>query len=226
MLTPPLHELFEARHIAVVGASARMETAGGRVFAALLHRPFAGRLTPVNLRRKTVAGLPAFAHVGQIGEKPDAAVLAVPPQAQAGAVAACAASGVPYVLLLADEGGEPDDEQCAKLFKAASGGAGKTQLVLCAGDGFNLPHAGLYADCFGGFPAAGRVAVLGRQAGFCGGVLRALAGVPVGFSFTANLLPQSPAAPWLDRFREDGHSRLLVCQYLPQQPAAFFSALR
>lgn len=29
MLTPPLHELFEARHIAVVGASARMETAGG-----------------------------------------------------------------------------------------------------------------------------------------------------------------------------------------------------
>ena len=212
MLTPPLHELFEARHIAVVGASARMETAGGRVFAAL--------------RRKTVAGLPAFAHVGQIGEKPDAAVLAVPPQAQAGAVAACAASGVPYVLLLADEGGEPDDEQCAKLFKAAAGGAGKTQLVLCAGDGFNLPHAGLYADCFGGFPAAGRVAVLGRQAGFCGGVLRALAGVPVGFSFTANLLPQSPAAPWLDRFREDGHSRLLVCQYLPQQPAAFFSALR
>lgn len=226
MLTPPLHELFEARHIAVVGASARMETAGGRVFAALLRRPFAGRLTPVNLRRKTVAGLPAFAHVGQIGEKPDVAVVAVPPQAQAGAVAACAASGVPYVLLLADEGGEPDDEQCAKLFKAAAGGAGKTQLVLCAGDGFNLPHAGLYADCFGGFPAAGRVAVLGRQAGFCGGVLRALAGVPVGFSFTANLLPQSPAAPWLDRFREDSHSRLLVCQYLPQQPAAFFSALR
>lgn len=177
MLTPPLHELFEARHIAVVGASARMETAGGRVFAALLRRPFAGRLTPVNLRRKTVAGLPAFAHVGQIGEKPDVAVVAVPPQAQAGAVAACAASGVPYVLLLADEGGEPDDEQCAKLFKAAAGGAGKTQLVLCAGDGFNLPHAGLYADCFGGFPAAGRVAVLGRQAGFCGGVLRALAAV-------------------------------------------------
>ncbi|UOP01216.1 GNAT family N-acetyltransferase [Kingella potus] len=57
-------------------------------------------------------------------------------------------------------------------------------------------------------------------------MLRGLHGIPVGFSFTANLLPQSPVAPWLDRFREDGHSRLLVCQYLQQQPAAFFSSLR
>ena len=75
MLPPhPLHSLFAARHIAVIGASQRSETLGGRVFASMLNHPFQGRLTPVNLRHPTVAGLQAYAQISQIDDKPDAAV--------------------------------------------------------------------------------------------------------------------------------------------------------
>ena len=43
MLPPhPLHSLFAARHIAVIGASQRSETLGGRVFASMLIPPFKG----------------------------------------------------------------------------------------------------------------------------------------------------------------------------------------
>lgn len=226
MLPLPLTPLFDARHIAVVGASQRMETLGGRVFAALLHRPFDGRLTPVNLRRKTVAGLAAYAAVAQIGETPDAAVVAVNAQGRAGAVAACAAACVPCVLVLTADGEDGGADEYAKLLKAAGGEDAPTQLLLCGEDGFNLPQNGLYADGGGSFPTAGRVALIGRQNGFCRDVFHWLGGLNVGFSFTVGLTPAAPPDPWLNRFREDAGSHVLVVQYLPEQSAAFYSTLR
>ena len=226
MLPLPLTPLFDARHIAVIGASQRMETLGGRVFAALLHRPFDGRLTPVNLRRKTVAGLAAYAAVAQIGETPDAAVVAVNAQGRAGAVAACAAAGVPCVLVLTADGEDGGAGEYAALLKAAGGEDAPTQLLLCGEDGFNLPQNGLYANGGGLFPAAGRVALIGRQDGFCRDVFHRLDGLNVGFSFAAGLTPAAPPDPWLNRFREDAGSHVLVVQYLPGQDAAFYSTLR
>ena len=96
MLPPhPLHSLFAARHIAVIGASQRSETLGGRVFASMLNHPFQGRLTPVNLRHPTVAGLQAYAQISQIDDKPDAAVAVCHASAHPSIAAACLRLRIP-----------------------------------------------------------------------------------------------------------------------------------
>ena len=185
MLPPhPLHSLFAARHIAVIGASQRSETLGGRVFASMLNHPFQGRLTPVNLRHPTVAGLQAYAQISQIDDKPDAAVAVCHAAAHPGIAAACIRLRIPHLLCIADDGGY-DGESLARLQKAAA--SGRTQITLCSADGFNLPAQNLYANAYSHAPEAGKIAVVGFTAGFCSDVMQYLRDSPAGYSFTVNL---------------------------------------
>lgn len=225
MLPPhPLHSLFGARHIAVIGASQRSETLGGRVFASMLNHPFQGRLTPVNLRHPTVAGLQAYAQISQIDDKPDAAVAVCHASAHPGIAAACIRLRIPHLLCIADDGGY-DGESLARLQKAAA--SGRTQITLCSADGFNLPAQNLYANAYSHAPEAGKIAVVGFTAGFCSDVMQYLRDSSAGYSFTINLTGQlATPLPWLDWFREDAGSHILIVQYPAQPDAAFFSTLR
>ena len=225
MLPPhPLHSLFAARHIAVIGASQRSETLGGRVFASMLTPPFQGRLTPVNLRHPTVAGLQAYAQISQIDDKPDAAIAVCHAAAHPGIAAACIRLRIPHLLCIADDGGY-DGESLARLQKAAA--SGRTQITLCSADGFNLPAQNLYANAYSHAPEAGKIAVVGFTEGFCSDVMQYLRDSSAGYSFTVNLIGQL-ATPllWLDWFREDTGSHILIVQYPAQPDAAFFSTLR
>jgi len=225
MLPPhPLHSLFAARHIAVIGASQRSETLGGRVFASMLNHPFQGRLTPVNLRHPTVAGLQAYAQISQIDDKPDAAIAVCHASAHPGIAAACIRLRIPHLLCIADDGGY-DGESLARLQKAAA--SGRTQITLCSADGFNLPAQNLYANAYSHAPEAGKIAVVGFAAGFCSDVMQYLRDSPAGYSFTVNLTGQlATPLPWLDWFPEDAGSHILIVQYPAQPDAAFFSTLR
>ena len=225
MLPPhPLHSLFAARHIAVIGASQRSETLGGRVFASMLNPPFQGRLTPVNLRHPTVAGLQAYAQISQIDDKPDAAIAVCHASAHPGIAAACIRLRIPHLLCIADDGGY-DGESLARLQKAAA--SGRTQITLCSADGFNLPAQNLYANAYSHAPEAGKIAVVGFAAGFCSDVMQYLRDSTAGYSFTVNLIGQlATPLPWLDWFREDAGSHILIVQYPAQPDAAFFSTLR
>ena len=209
MLPPhPLHSLFAARHIAVIGASQRSETLGGRVFASMLNHPFQGRLTPVNLRHPTVAGLQAYAQISQIDDKPDAAIAVCHASAHPGIAAACIRLRIPHLLCIADDGGY-DGESLARLQKAAA--SGRTQITLCSADGFNLPAQNLYANAYSHAPEAGKIAVVGFAAGFCSDVMQYLRDSPAGYSFTVNLTGQlATPLPWLDWFREDAGSHILI----------------
>ena len=225
MLPPhPLHSLFAARHIAVIGASQRSETLGGRVFASMLNHPFQGRLTPVNLRHPTVAGLQAYAQISQIDDKPDAAVAVCHASAHPSIAAACIRLRIPHLLCIADDG-DYDGESLARLQKAAA--SGRTQITLCSADGFNLPAQNLYANAYSHAPEAGKIAVVGFTAGFCSDVMQYLRDSLAGYSFTVNLTGQlATPLPWLDWFREDAGSHILIVQYPAQPDAAFFSTLR
>ena len=70
--------LVRPASVAVIGASDEPARIGGRPIAYMRERGFAGALWPVNPKRATVQGLPAFASVAALPAAPDVAIIAVP----------------------------------------------------------------------------------------------------------------------------------------------------
>jgi acetate---CoA ligase (ADP-forming) len=83
-----LRPFFAPRTVAVVGASPRPGSIGGELFRNILRAEFAGAAYPVNRSEEPVAGVRAYAAVGQIPDPIDLVVICLPGQ---------------YVLEAADE---------------------------------------------------------------------------------------------------------------------------
>jgi acyl-CoA synthetase (NDP forming) len=73
-----LDPLVRPRSVAVIGASDEPARIGGRPIAYMKERGFAGPIWPVNPKRPTVQGLPAFASIAELPAAPDVAIIAVP----------------------------------------------------------------------------------------------------------------------------------------------------
>ncbi|MCW1930998.1 acetate--CoA ligase family protein [Pararhodobacter zhoushanensis] len=86
--------LMAPRSVALVGASDDVSRIGGRPLRYLREAGFAGRVLPVNPRRESVQGLPAFPSIAALPETPDTAILALPAAATLQTVEECAARGV------------------------------------------------------------------------------------------------------------------------------------
>ncbi|MCR9220987.1 MAG: acetate--CoA ligase family protein [Alphaproteobacteria bacterium] len=94
---------FEARRVAVVGASSDPMRIGGRPVAALKRAWLAGdpdrALYPVNPNRREIQGLPAYESASAIGAPVDLGVIAVPPDGVVEALQDCARAGCRAAIL-------------------------------------------------------------------------------------------------------------------------------
>ncbi len=105
-----LHPLIAPRSIAVVGASDDPTRIGGRPLGYMLRAGYAGPLWPVNPRRETVQGLPAFAGVADLPEGPDAAIVAVPAATVADTLEALADKGTKAAVVFSSGFAEMGEE--------------------------------------------------------------------------------------------------------------------
>ncbi|TCM41265.1 acetate--CoA ligase family protein [Novosphingobium sp. ST904] len=96
-----LDALFAPRSIALVGASDDAARIGGRPLKYLRASGFSGPVYPVNPKRETVQGEPAYASLSALPEAPDLALLAVPAAATRQAVEDCVAAGVKAAIVFA-----------------------------------------------------------------------------------------------------------------------------
>ena len=94
-----LAALLHPRSIAIIGASDDPARIGGRPLAYTRDAGFAGPIFPVNPRRATVQGLPAFPTVADVPGPVDTAIVAVPAPAVVETAEACAAAGVKAVVV-------------------------------------------------------------------------------------------------------------------------------
>lgn len=74
----PLESFFNARSVAVVGASANPEKTGHIILKNIIEGGFAGRVYPVNPKAEEILGLPAHASLKAIEGPVDVAVIVVP----------------------------------------------------------------------------------------------------------------------------------------------------
>ncbi|MHC1630952.1 MAG: acetate--CoA ligase family protein [Methanotrichaceae archaeon] len=94
-----LRDLFYPKNIAVLGASDKPGKLGWNVFSNLLNHNFGGQLYPVNLKAKTVQGVPAVSSIGNIEGTVDVAIVLVPAAAAPKAVKECCQKGVKFVII-------------------------------------------------------------------------------------------------------------------------------
>ncbi|HSL66411.1 MAG TPA: GNAT family N-acetyltransferase [Gaiellaceae bacterium] len=73
-----LRPFFEARSVAVVGASRKRGSIGGELFRNILEADFQGAAYPVNLKGEPVAGVRAYRSVSEIPDAVDLAVISLP----------------------------------------------------------------------------------------------------------------------------------------------------
>lgn len=97
---PNLSPLLNARSVAIVGAS-QLPRFGGWVLNNLRRAGFAGPIYPVNPRYPQLDGLTCYPSLGDLPERPDLAVLAVPNDRLLPTLESTAAAGVPAAVIFA-----------------------------------------------------------------------------------------------------------------------------
>ena len=114
-----LRPFFEARTVAVVGASSRRGTIGGELFRNIIEGEYSGSAYPVNRSGEPVAGVRGYASVGEIPEGVNLAVICVPAAAVLETVQSALDAGVKAVCVIsagfAEVGSEGLERQAALL---------------------------------------------------------------------------------------------------------------
>lgn len=107
---PDLSPFFTPGSIAVIGASDDPTKIGGRPVKNLILGGFGGRILPINPRYKRVQGLPAFAHIADVGKLVDLAIVSLPASQVPDAIRACASSGVKAAVVFSAGFAEASEE--------------------------------------------------------------------------------------------------------------------
>lgn len=102
-----LHLLFNPRSIALVGASSRSDSVGGRTLENLLDfSKLKGPLYLVNPNQAQIRGLACYASLHDLPEAPDVAIITVPAKSVLSALQACADKGARFAIVLTSGFGE------------------------------------------------------------------------------------------------------------------------
>lgn len=105
-----IQAFFNARSIAVIGASRRQDTIGQTIVRNLVLGDYQGRVYVVNPNARSVAGLPAYPSVADVPDDIDVAIVVVPADAVQDVVLDCAAKGVSGLVVISSGFAETGDE--------------------------------------------------------------------------------------------------------------------
>ncbi len=105
-----IQRFFNARSVAVIGASRRQDTIGQTLVRNLVLGDYTGRVYVVNPAAEAVAGMPSYATVADIPDNVDVAIVAVPADAVQDVVLDCAAKGVHGMVVISSGFAETGEE--------------------------------------------------------------------------------------------------------------------
>jgi len=183
-----LKYLLTPRSVAVVGASDRPGSVGATVMRNLVAGGFHGPLWPVNLRRKSVAGVPAYRTPAQLPAVPDLAVICTPAPTIPALIAELGARGTRAAIVLsaglecpAESGGTLSEKmlQAARRHRLRILGPNCIGLLV-PGIGLNASFAHLGAH-------AGGIAFVAQSGALTTAMLDWANSAGVGFSYCISL---------------------------------------
>lgn len=106
----PLNGYFNARSVAIIGASGDPDKLGGKPIRYFRDAGYKGQIYPVNSKSSEIQGYPAYATVTDIPGPVDQAMIILPAKACLPALKACAEKGIRFVQVLSSGFGEVGGE--------------------------------------------------------------------------------------------------------------------
>lgn len=230
MSRPPLTPFFEARAVAVVGASNDPAKVGGAVLANLRAGGFPGRIVPVNVARRSVQGLPAVPSLREADADVDLAVIAVPAAAVLGVLDDCAARGVRGAVIITAgfrEAGEEGRRRESELRRWVASHSLRIVGPNCLG--WIRPSRRLNLTFAAGSALPGPLGFFSHSGALCTAILDWSRDLGVGFSLFASLGNQADVteSDLLAALADDPETRVIL-GYIEgvADGTRFFAALR
>jgi acetyltransferase len=179
----PLDVFFRPQTVAVIGATEAPGSVGRSLTANLLASSFGGPVFPVNPKRTTVLGVPAYPNIAAIGKPVDLAVIVTPAASVPGVIGQCVEAGVAGAVVISAGFREVGAAGLALEREIKDRLRGSSMRVIgpnCLG--VMAPHSGLNATFAAGMARPGTVAFLSQSGALCTAVLDWSLHENVGFS--------------------------------------------
>ena len=172
----PLGLMLDPASVAIIGASDDPLRIGGRPVAAMLAQGYRGRILPVNPKRDTIQGLPAFASIEALPEVPEVAIVAVAAASVADAIDRLGARGTRAAIVFSagfaetgPEGLALESEVLATARRHRMRIVGPNTLgLLVPGNGF---YGSFTSTVESGFPDPGHVGIATQSGAYGGHIL-------------------------------------------------------
>lgn len=226
----PLEKFFQAKTIALIGASEAPGSVGRTLLWNLISNPFGGVVFPVNPKRPSVLGIRAYPSIGLVPQKVELAIIVTPASTVPGIIQECADAGIKHAIVISagfKEMGEPGyklEEQIRQILQ-------RTGMRLIGPNclGLMSPASGLNATFAKGMAKPGNVAFLSQSGALLTAVLDWSQKEQVGFSTCISLgsMLDVSWADLIDYFGNDPatHSILIYMETIGDA-SAFLSAAR
>lgn len=183
-----IRALFQPNTVAILGASDDSAKIGGRPLRYLQESGFQGRVYPINPRRETVQGLPAYPDIHAVPGDIDLAIVALPAEHVLTTIEACAERGVRTVILFSAgfaEIGEAGKHAQARITDIARRSGMRILGPNCLG-AINLRHGmiGTFTSGMeGGLTAPGRIGFVSQSGALGSHCFAAFRERGLGFSY-------------------------------------------
>ncbi len=167
----PLASIFTPKSVAVIGATDRAGSVGCTVLQNLIGSPFGGPVWPVNPKRPSVLGVPAYKSIRDLPGVPDLIVVTTPAATVPGIIQEAVDFGVPSAIVISagfkevGESGKALERQIAATIK------GRMRLIGPNCLGVMNPVGGLNANFAKAMVPAGRLAFISQSGALLTAVL-------------------------------------------------------
>jgi acetyltransferase len=179
----PLEKLFNAKSVAVIGASNTPGKVGYAIVKNLIEADYSGEIIPININDKNVQGLVAYPSVSKVSKPIDLAIICVPSQFVPSVLKECASKNIKSAIIITagfsevGEAGKKLEDEVKKIVEEnkMSVVGPNTLGVINTENGFN----GSFSSTF---PQQGHIAVVSQSGALCTAILDWARQEKVGFS--------------------------------------------
>ncbi|HAG81537.1 MAG TPA: acetyl CoA synthetase subunit alpha, partial [Cyanobacteria bacterium UBA12227] len=178
----PLSSFFAPESVAVIGATDKTGSVGRTLLWNLMSNPFGGTIYPINPKRHSVLGIPAYPSIKSVPDQVDLAIIATPAPTVPGVIGECVEAGVKSAIVISagfKEIGKSGVELEQQILEKARG---KMRVIGPNCLGLMSPRTGLNATFASTMARPGNLAFISQSGALCTAVLDWSFWENVGFS--------------------------------------------
>jgi len=180
---PVLDVMLAPKSVALIGATESPGSVGRTLMENLMDKAFQGDVYPVNPKRASILGVPAYPSIGKVPGPVDLAVISTPAATVPGVITECIEAGIKGAIVIS-AGFKEIGAQGAELEKQILERARSAKMRIIGPNclGVMIPYVGLNATFAKPLARPGSVGFISQSGALCAAVLDWSLNHDVGFS--------------------------------------------